>query len=291
MKISLKTLSAMLLAALALCSCRQPDVYSLIDMFERHGKNIGEASQEFTPEEEYYLGRAVAAGIISRYSALEDRTANNYLNQLGQALGMRFNSHALYGHHFLLLDTPEVNAFAAPGGFIFVTTGLLRLIAGESELAAVLAHEIAHVQNRDSVAAIQSSRLTEALTLLGKDAASRYSPSVPGSQLIGVFSGAVDDMITALVTKGYSRSQEYAADAVVKDILSAAGYDPRALESVLQAMSGQITAGSAGFGSTHPSAEDRLKKLDASGTPITQDTGVRAKRFQAAMGKYSRAAW
>jgi len=259
-------------------------------MAGRHVKSISEASQEFTPEQEYYLGRAVAAGIISRYSALENQAANNYLNQLGQALAMRANAHALKGFHFLVLDTPEVNAFATPGGFIFVTTGMLSLVAGESELAAVLAHEIAHVQNRDAVSAIQNSRMTEALTLLAKDAGSRYAPSVPGSQYLNLFSGAVDDVISTLVTKGYSRGQEYAADTAAKRILIAAGYDPRALESVLQAMSTRVTSGSAGFGSTHPSAEDRLKKLDAAKTPIEPDSGVRAKRFQAAMGKYSRAA-
>ena len=290
MRTSLTTLLTLMLTALLLCSCRPPDVSSIIGMFERHSESMSQATQDFTPEEEYYLGRAVAARIASQYSALEDRTANNYLNQLGQALAMRAGRRALNGYHFLLLNTPEVNAFATPGGFIFVTTGMVSLVSGESELAAVLAHEIAHVQNRDAIAAIQNARLTGALTSLGKDAASRYAPSVPGSQYLGMFSGAVDDVISTLVTKGYSRGQEYAADSAAKGLLSAAGYNPRALESVLQAMSARVSSGSAGFGSTHPSAEDRLKKLDASDTPVEKDAGVRASRFQAAMGKYSRAA-
>ena len=289
MKKSLYTLLTTALVALVLCSCRPPDVSNVFGMFERHGESMSQASQDFTPEQEFYLGRAVAARIVSRYGALEDPTANGYLNKVGQALAMRAR-HMQNGYHFLLLNSPEVNAFAAPGGFIFVTTGMMSLVSGESELAAVLAHEIAHVQNRDAIAAIQNARLTGALTALGKDASGQYTPAVPGSQYLGVFSGAVDDVISTLVTKGYSRGQEYAADAAAKGILSSAGYDPRALESVLQAMSKRVSPGSAGFGSTHPSAENRLDKLSASGTPFGKDTGVRASRFQAAMSKYSRAA-
>lgn len=286
----MRTVGYALLAAtlFALCSCRPPDVSSVLGMFERHGESMSQATQDFTPEQEYHLGRAVAARIISRYGAVEDQTANNYLNRVGQALAMRAGRHLQNGYHFLLLNTPEVNAFAAPGGFVFVTTGMVGLTSGESELAAVLAHEIAHVQNRDAIAAIQNARLTGALTTLGKDAAGQYTPSVPGSQYLGVFSGAVDDVISTLVTKGYSRGQEYAADATAKGILSAAGYNPHAMESVLHAMSQRVSPGSAGFGSTHPSAENRLEKLGASGAPAEKDTGVRASRFQSAMAKYSR---
>ncbi len=277
-------------ALIALCSCRLSDVSSMFGMIEQHGENVMQATQDFTPEQEFYLGRAVAARIISRYGALEDRRANNYLNRAGQALAMHAGHHARNGYHFLLLDTPEVNAFAAPGGFIFITTGMMELVSGESELAAVLSHEIAHVRNRDAVAAIQNARLTDALTSLGKDAAGRYATSVPGSQYLGMFSGAVDDVIGTLVTKGYSRRQEYAADEAAQNILSAAGYDPRALESVLRTMSQRVSSGSAGFGSTHPSAEDRLENIASSGALVEKDTGVRARRFQTAMGKYSRPA-
>ena len=286
----LYTLLSAALVALALCGCRPPDVGSVLGMFERHGQSMSQAMQDFTPEQEYSLGRAVGARLISRYGALEDRAANSYLNQVGQALAMRSGRRLQNGYHFLALHSPEVNAFAAPGGLIFVTTGMLSLVSGESELAAVLAHEIAHVQNKDAIAAIQNSRLTTAVTALGKDAGGQYTPAVPGSQYLSVFSGAVDDVVSTLVTKGYSRGQEYAADSTAKGILSAAGYDPRALESVLQAMSKRVSPGSAGFGSTHPSAENRLDKLGASPSPAEKDTGVRAGRFRAAMSRYSSAA-
>ena len=288
MKKYLYTLTGTLLFIAVLSGCRPENFIGALGSLERHGQNMSQATQEFTPEQEFYLGRAVSAQLLSRYPASEDKAANNYLNQVGQALAMRGARPLQNGYHFMLLDSPQVNAFAAPGGFVFVTTGMVGLTSNESELAAVLAHEIAHIQNRDAVAAIQNSRLTAALTELGKEGAG-YAP-VPGAQYLGVFSGAVDDVVGILVSKGYSRGQEYSADATAKNILSATGYDARALEAVLRAMQQRVPEGSTGFGSTHPSAENRLGKLNASAAQAAQEPDVRQNRFKAALGKYSNVA-
>ena len=285
MKKSLLLLFAAVFLAFALSGCIESAVSNVASMTAKHGEQLKDAAHEFTPEEEAAIGRAVGARIITKYHALDDPAANSYVNQLGQALAMRGAGPVPQGYHFLILNSPEVNAFAAPGGLIFVTTGMLRLMSDESELAAVLAHEITHVQNRDAIAAIQSSRKTSATTGLFTDAAFSFAP-MPGSGFVNLFSGAIDDVFNSLVVKGYSHGQEFAADAGAKTVLSAGGYDPRALESVLQAMSQQVSPGSAGFGSTHPSAKDRLAKIGASGAPVARDTGVRAERFQAALGKY-----
>ncbi len=109
------------------------------------------SAEEITPEQEYYIGRSVAASILQDYPALDDRKANAYLNTLGQTLAMASDRPETFGgYHFLLLDTDEINAFAAPGGLILVSRGLVNCCRNEDELASVLAHEIAHVQNLDA---------------------------------------------------------------------------------------------------------------------------------------------
>jgi len=279
------------LFALLLSGCMEMgNVNRIISSAERHVTSISQATAEFTPEEEYYLGRAVAAQIIQKYPVLQDNTANSYVNRLGQALSMYSAQPFTYaGYRFALLDSSEVNAFAAPGGIIFITRGMVGLVSGESELAAVLAHEIVHVQNRDAVRSIKASRMTSAFMGLGKDAAGQYASGVPGVQLLGAFSGSVEDIVGTLVTSGYSRSQEYAADSGAAEILALAGYNPHALNRVLQAMAQKVPPGSAGFGSTHPSAADRLAAVKSAGAGQKQESAECTRRFREALGKYGAA--
>ncbi len=294
----LRSLCAPLGVVIILCALsgclQQSDVEGALSLASRHAGSVNRASEPLTPEQEHYLGRAVAAQILARYPALEDRAANNYLNQLGQALALCSSQpYTFGGYHFQLLNSGEVNAFAAPDGLIFVTRGMLSLVSGEGQLAAVLAHEIAHVQNKDALGAIQSSRMTEALAALGGDAARQYGPGGFSAQLLDLFSDSVNDIVQTLVTKGYSRNQEYAADALAKDILTRAGYDPQNLDMVLRAMEKRVAQGSAGFGSTHPTAGDRLQalaKAGGAGAAPAKEPDARVKRFKAGMGKYSIAA-
>jgi len=253
------------------------------------GEKVAESRQDLTPEQEYWLGRAVAAQILSRYPALDNEKANAYLNRLGQAIALHsLMPETFGGYHFLLLNTDEVNAFAAPGGLIFVTKGLIGLISGEGELAAVLAHEIAHVQNRDAVGAIQQSRLTKALTEAGKEEAGRYGSGRVPPELVKSFSDSVTEVTTALLINGYSRDQEYAADAAAKDILDRSGYDKRCLFVVLRTMQKRVPAGSAGFGTTHPTAAQRLEALRATASDQpAAETKERARRFRDALGALS----
>ena len=288
MKRMIRTLLFAVLVLAALAGCHVDDITRAFSLAEKHVGSVNRATEEFTPEQEYYLGRAVAARLIGKYPPLADNAANAYLNQVGQALALCSRQpYTFGGYHFMLLDSAEINAFAAPDGLIFVTRGMVGLVSGESELAAVLAHEIAHVQGKDAVNSIKSSRMTEALTLLGKDVAGQYTSGLPGSQLLDLFSGSVDDIVSTMVAKGYSRGQEYAADAAAKQILASAGYDPRALDNVLRVMEKKASSSGSGFGSTHPSAADRLGSLNADASPASQEPAARLRRFQAALGKYS----
>ena len=282
-------IAGVLLLLLGLAGCRMENLQDALSLAERHSGTLDsliQVTQTFTPQEEHYLGKAVAAQILSRYPALNDQKANNYLNQIGQALALCSSQPYTYGgYHFLLLDSNEVNAFAAPDGLIFVTKGMLRLVGNESQLAAVLAHEIAHVQHKDALNAINNARLTSVFSSIGIDAARQYTPA-QASQLINAFSDSVNEVVETLITKGYARSQEYDADADACEILARAGYDPQGLSQVLKTMASQVPTGSTGLGSTHPSADDRLAKLPDAGDPAAVEPAARQVRFQAAMGSH-----
>ena len=129
-------------------------------------QSIEKAAEDITPEEEYYIGRSVAASIATTYPidhGSYQMTA--YLNNICQTLVMNSDKPYLYkGYYVVILDTDEINAMATPGGHTFVSRGLIECTDSEDALAAVLAHEIAHVQLGHSVQAIKASRVRSAVS-------------------------------------------------------------------------------------------------------------------------------
>ena len=189
------------------------------------------------------------------------------------------------GYHFLLLETDEVNAFAAPGGLILVSRGMVRCCKSEDELVAVLAHEITHVDHQHGLKAIRKGRLTSALTTLGAAAGS----SLAGGQLAEVtkaFEGSITDITSTMMNSGYSRTTEFEADKGAVAIMKNMGYNPVALITMLEQMQGQLKADSHGFGKTHPAPEVRIAELKKIiGNPAPPEASpVRQQRFQKAMG-------
>ena len=136
------------------------------------GAAIGRAAEDISPEQEYYIGRAVAATILTNYKIYTENPAlSAYLNQICQAIVINSSQPELYnGYHVAILDSPELNAFATSGGHIFVTLGLLECVTSEDALAAVIAHEIAHIQLQHSIKAIKTSRITHAINVTGSSA-------------------------------------------------------------------------------------------------------------------------
>jgi predicted Zn-dependent protease len=252
---------------------------------------ISSAFKDFTLENEYYLGRAVGATILQRYPAYENEAANRYVRLIGQACAQASDMPMTFrGYSFLILDSDEINAFAAPGGFIFVTRGMLRLCRNEDELAAVLAHEVGHVQLRHGVNAISSARKLEALSIMASVAINRYGSDElvntldQLNQLTEVFGGSVGDIVNTLVLRGYSREQEHEADRVAVTILERLGYDPAALTRVLERMNEKVYVGGPGFGSTHPPPADRIKAVSKRITAReAKASAIRAQRFAKAM--------
>ncbi len=244
---------------------------------------IRKGVEEISESEEYYIGRAVSAQILSRYKPLNDQALNGYAQKVVQAVALASDRPATFkGYHVQVLDSAEVNAFAAPGGFIFVTSGLLKLVKNEDELAGVLAHEVAHVAKKHGLKTIQSARLTSAFTILGSEAAKNYSPQQM-SQLTDAFSGAVEDVVNKLVVNGYSRDKEYEADKFGAQYAKAANYDPGALKNFLARMA-KAEGNGGGMFKTHPAASKRIDELGSlSPSSGFRKSAERGRRFTAAV--------
>lgn len=222
---------------------------------------VAKTMEDITPSQEYYIGRTVSAGIVNRYPVKANPVANNYLNLLGQVLVMASDKPSTYkGYHFLLLDTDEVVAFAAPSGFVFVSKGMVKLCKNEDDLAAVLAHEIGHVQKSHALAAISTSRITSALTIIASEGAQLAAGGYVG-ELTRLFEGTIDDITQKLVNTGYARGQENEADAAAIKIMQRVGYNPAALIGVLETMKAKVSPGATGFMSTHPPVDDRIADI------------------------------
>ena len=256
------------------------------DSIIKSGQAVARGFKDITPEQEYYIGRAVGARLIEQYPPFENRHINLYVNTLGQALAQVSNLPQTFnGYHFLVLDGQEINAFAAPGGLIFVTRGMLRCCRNEDALAAVLAHEIGHVENRHGLQAIKKSRVTAALSTLAVEGAKNLG-SRDLAELTRTFENSITDITATLVNSGYSREFERQADNSAVTILQRIGYDPNGLVDMLGQMHRRLRPGSAGFGRTHPLPAERVADIQAR-TGIFRPVPLqpaRQARFERLMG-------
>lgn len=249
-------------------------------------KAVSKSLEDFTPEQEYYIGRTVGAVVLGKYQVLSDSKANAYLNVLGQTLAQASDMPELFGgYHFIVLDSDDINAFATPGGHVFITRGLVRCCRTEDALAAVLAHEIGHVQLRHGMKAIEKARTTEALSILAQEGAKSFGGQEV-AQLTQAFGGVISDITNTMINKGYSRSYEYQADAAAVSILRRLSYNPGALVDMLNVMAQQIKPGGSDFAKTHPSPQNRIAELKDGGKAFGggETPAVRKERFAKAVG-------
>jgi len=177
---------------------------------------------------EVSFGREIAARILGRYKALEDAKLVNYVNLVGLTLARNTNRPELE-FHFAVLDTGEVNAYAAPGGYVFITKGALKLIKDESELAGVLAHEIGH---------ITEMHVVKELKIKGNDdsAATGLARLVGGSSesARAAFGQAVDKGFDMVFQDSYKREDELQSDSTAVVLNTLSGYDASALARYLE---------------------------------------------------------
>lgn len=252
---------------------------------KKSGTAVAKSFEDFTPEQEYYIGRTVGAMILQKYKPYDQKAATDYINLLGQTLSRASDMPQTYGgYHFLIQDSDEINALAAPGGLIFITRGMLRCCEHEDAMAAVLAHEIGHVQNKHGLQAIKTSRVTSALTTLGVESAKAFGGQELAS-LTETFEASIGDITKTLVNSGYSRAFESEADMAAVTILKRVGYDPNGLVDMLRIMQKRLKPGGLDFAKTHPAPEVRIAdigRMIGSYAPV-KVAKVRQPRFEMAL--------
>ena len=235
------------------------------DNYDPPGSIVAQALEEISLIDEYVIGRDVAAAILANYKIYDENPSlNDYINKILTTLVINSPRPASYnGFSAAIIDSDYINAFATPGGHIFITRGLLNAAKTEDALAAAIAHELSHIQLRHGMRAIRSNRNTE-------DWIRQFM--LPGA-------GIIADRINS----GFSHSQEFDADIAALSLLAASGYNIKGLTDMLSELNkNQSAPGSGGFSSTHPSPSSRLVNaaVAAARYPQTTDNSrFRQRRF------------
>ena len=215
----------------------------------------GEAQYvDLSPEEEIVLGLQAAPEVAQQFGGLHpDEEAQALVDEVGQRVVQRSQaSQTPYAFEFHLLADPEtVNAFALPGGQIFITWALLERFRTEGQLAGVLAHEVAHVVGRHGAEHLAKQKLTQGLI-----GAAGVATDLQGAQLAAV--------VGQLVNLRYGRQDELESDRLGVRFMADAGYDPNALTDVMRILEEASGGGrQPEFFSTHPNPGNRIAEIEA----------------------------
>jgi predicted Zn-dependent protease len=202
-------------------------------------------------QDEVAIGRQIAGNLLGAAPLVKDKALQKYVNNVGRWVASQSERPDLTWH-FGVIESKDINAFAAPGGYIFLTRGLYRLLGDEAELAGVLAHEIGHVIRKHHLKIMQQSQLID---LGGKLLAGQAGSNEKIKGLIG--SGA------EIVSRSLDKGAEFEADRIGVVLAARAGYDAWGLPQVLQEI-GHASGDSsvALLFKTHPHPDDRIVKLD-----------------------------
>lgn len=246
-----KWVLAPLLALAVLAGCKTTDLQKLAD----HSGDIltALAPKKLTREQEEQLGRETAATLLGAAPLVRDPEMQRYVNRVGHWIALQTGRSDI-AWRFGVLDTPNVNAFAAPAGYVLITRGLLARLNDEAELAGVLAHEVGHVVERHHAEAMAGKDRAGALASLATDLAA------PKNQKVA---SGLSNLAKGVYSAGLDKKDEYAADRLGVLYATRAGYHPYGLPRVLQMYAG--AAGESGFEllfSTHPSPQERLDHLE-----------------------------
>jgi len=256
---------------------------SLIDdAFSDMDKAFSSMDAEFTQEDAYYLGRAVAANILAAYKPYtQNPTLTQYLNRICQTLVINAPQAVSFnGYHVMILDSPEYNAFATPGGHIFLTKKLVEAATSEDMLAAIIAHELAHILLKHGIAIINDMKFTDEMTAAANRAADFAGKDNAGAKRLMLFRDSVAKTMDTMFKNGYSQSQEFEADREAVALLQKAGYDPMALQDMLKILQQVQKSQQGGFNTTHPSPAARISNVEKI-RYRTQDTRkYRVPRFK-----------
>lgn len=261
--------------------------------------DLSNALRDFDATEEYYIGRTVAATILSRYDnkylGLTNIKAQQYANYVGQVNAVLSDRKDLFsGYIFITIDSPIKNAFAAPGGFVFITSGLISACDNEDQMAGILAHEISHVVKKHQIKAIsQANRVNAIVSLIqkyGSQAAkdnlkNTVMKNVPEPLKSNILNTSIDDAFKNVIgdivksfDSGYSKDQEKEADIAAVSLMVSSGYNPDELINIIE----KLKTGTDKHYSSHPAPDDRIAYIKTeisklSSKPATNP--ARTKRF------------
>lgn len=214
------------------------------------------SAKEMDYPTERVIGESLALEGLQRFGKpVNNEDLQQYVNLVGNAVAAN-SKRSTIPYRFAVLDSPVQNAFAAPGGVIFISRAMLGVLENESELAAVLAHEVGHVAGKH---AIRSIRRAQFLQGVGTITAANMK-GASGKQ----FESMIGDLQSVLFDKGLDKEMEFEADTAAMETTYRTGYDPRAMISVLKKLQ-KIQASSEKKGSwfsTHPPLDERIEKLE-----------------------------
>ena len=242
----------MIPVALLLAGCpKDIDVRKVSDSVSK----LSESSREQTDEEEIEIGTAIAARLVGAAPLVRNDHVQRYVNQVGRWVAQQSERTEL-PWRFAVLDSADLNAFAIPGGFVFITQGLLESMQNEAELAGVLGHEISHVLRQHHLRAIRKQNRIGAAT----DLVSSFIGDKKDQKVFDKLVGAG----TQLYARGLDKDDELEADRMGVVLAARAGYDPYGLPAVLQTIQAKSTQDPALalMLKTHPAPGARLDLLE-----------------------------
>ena len=217
-------------------------------------KQVHEANAPWTPEQEKALGEASAAKMISVFGLYENPAMVNYVNLVGNAVARQAPRDVPY--HFAILDTEIINAFALPGGYIFITRGALANMRSEAELAGTLAHEVSHVDGRHLEKQVRAKKNKQ---LASQTAFEEVGSRVPGPAEL---TAMAKDLVTEALSTSYSPASESEADKRGTEFATYAGYRATGLRDFLQMLARADDARRLGlWQKTHPPLPQRVATL------------------------------
>jgi predicted Zn-dependent protease len=261
----------------------QIDLNRAFDWGKKAVKAVEATTKEFTEAEEIDMGEGISAAILGASNLHPDQNVQRYVNRVGRWIASQSERPDL-PWVFGVLEAESISAFAVPGGYVYISRGLLSRLNSEAELAGVLGHEIAHIVRRHNLEAIKAGLKGSAFAEIGKDLAAEKIAR-RGGDAFGLKNAAaqlgVDLVKDGLFLEPLDRSLEFEADRIGIVLAARAGYDPYGLVAalqMLQAATAEDTKASH-FLSTHPPPSDRIAELEKMG-PVVLDT-VKGQQVEA----------
>jgi predicted Zn-dependent protease len=239
-------------------------------------KSVG-AVQAFQPiglEEEKAIGGSLALQVFHKFGGMYKNAAlQNYVNLVGKSLA-EVSDRPEIDYHFAVLNTDHPNAFATPGGYVFVSVGLMRMLQTEAQLAGVLGHEVAHITRKHALETLQRSKVLSGLSGLTMAAMGQDE---------GLFDQVVNEVSNVLFTRGLDKNLEFEADNYGMEYAYRMGYHPAGLKDFIKILGQSSSRESSIFLSTHPGPGERFQALGRL-LPRYKGVGlypVLARRYQA----------